>query len=135
MWWNMEQDTGSVKALIAPPVTPEQLYQQDERRRTWDAEHHGVVYFMGWREVELGWYEARNPPGPLGFVKRIPAEPDPLTINVDEVEEYLDGAIRMWRKKRDAAEEGGEVWAEACCYVDAFQSVRISLVGLPLIDA
>lgn len=42
----------------------------------------------------------------------------------EAVKEYLDGAIRHWRKVRD--EEDSQ---KAAYYVDAFQSVRISLFG------
>lgn len=40
-----------------------------------------------------------------------------------EVIEYLDLCIRYWRKARDNGDE------KAIYYVDAFQSVRISLFG------
>jgi len=39
------------------------------------------------------------------------------------VQEYLDEAIRLARKQREAGRP------EAVYYVDAFQSVRISLLG------
>jgi hypothetical protein len=39
------------------------------------------------------------------------------------IERYLDDAIQTWRRKR----ADGDPLAE--CYVDAFQSVRVSLLG------
>jgi hypothetical protein len=48
----------------------------------------------------------------------------PFTENA--VRDYLDGAIRGWRKKRDEKGEGSEV---AVFYIDAFQSVRTSIFG------
>ncbi len=41
-----------------------------------------------------------------------------------EVKEYLDRSIRFWRGERD--EKGSNM---AIYYVDAFQSVRISIFG------
>lgn len=42
--------------------------------------------------------------------------------------DYLDGAIRVWRATRDgAATDAERKMAE--CYIDAFQSCRISLLG------
>jgi hypothetical protein len=47
------------------------------------------------------------------------------------IQTYLDGAIRKWRFQRDnALSEIEEIMA--ICYVDAFQSVRISLLGSSL---
>lgn len=40
---------------------------------------------------------------------------------------YLDEAIRNWRVIRDT--EGHEHAAIAPCYIDAFQSVRVSMLG------
>lgn len=54
-----------------------------------------------------------------------------------DVKAYLDTCIRHWRKKyRDSIfdEDGRGV---AVCYIDAYQSVRMSLFGelLPLNDS
>ena len=56
----------------------------------------------------------------------------PLTEK--DIKEYLDNAIRKWRKTRDdksmsptSSEEMESVIAS--CYIDAFQSVRMSLFG------
>lgn len=54
-----------------------------------------------------------------------------LTVSPEEALAYLDNAIRKWRENRDDAIEG---WANpdlirAEAYVDAFQSVRLSLFG------
>lgn len=56
-----------------------------------------------------------------------------MYLTHDEIKEYLDDAIRHWRKKRDNATTDGDK-VMAVCYVDAFQSVRVSIFGelLPL---
>ena len=48
------------------------------------------------------------------------------TINFDEesIKKYLDNCIKFWRKERD--EKNSE---DAKYYIDAFQSVRISIFG------
>lgn len=46
----------------------------------------------------------------------------------DELAAYLDNAIRMWREQKNAATTEDEQHT-AACYVDAFQSVRQSLLG------
>jgi hypothetical protein len=43
-----------------------------------------------------------------------------------EIKEYLDNAIRSWRGRKDASKEEEEILI-ASCYVDAFQSVRVSI--------
>ena len=50
------------------------------------------------------------------------------------VTSYLDRAIRNWRRRRDTADEGAGDKFMAACYVDAFQSVRISILGAPLAE-
>lgn len=46
----------------------------------------------------------------------------------EAVTAYLDGAVRAWRRKwAEADSDAGKV--QAASYVDAFQSVRESLVG------
>lgn len=48
---------------FAPPITPEQLHEQDERRRGWDEQEIGVTrHLPGYDSVEGGWYAATNPP-------------------------------------------------------------------------
>lgn len=56
-----------------------------------------------------------------------------MLLTHDEIKDYLDDAIRHWRKKRDNAITD-EDKLMAVCYVDAFQSVRVSVFGklLPL---
>lgn len=134
----MNLENGQIRMIKAPPVTPEGLYEQDKRRRELDEKEIGTSRYLresGFDTVEGGWYEAHNPPGRPKPVKVIKAESPKATVAVDEVEEYLDRAIRMWREKRDRSEKGGPDWTEAICYVDAFQSARLSLLGMLLIDA
>lgn len=61
----------------------------------------------------------------------------------NELTEYLDSAIRNWRSKFDNAQSETQKSASfpsvvstdeliASCYVDAFQSVRISMIGSAL---
>jgi hypothetical protein len=47
-----------------------------------------------------------------------------IPFSKEEVKEYLDRAIKFWREKRD--NEKSEM---AIYYIDAFQSVRMSLFG------
>lgn len=55
---------------------------------------------------------------------------DKIPLEEQAVAEYLDDAIRSWRRrKQDAA---GEDRLVAECYIDAFQSVRTSLLGSTL---
>ena len=46
----------------------------------------------------------------------------------DAVRDYLDDTIRYWRDQRDQAREDA-TYRMAIDYVDAFQSVRTSLLG------
>lgn len=46
----------------------------------------------------------------------------------DKLREYLDHAIRSWRKEKiEALTEEDKLIAS--CYIDAFQSVRVSMLG------
>ena len=56
-----------------------------------------------------------------------------MPLTHDGIKDYLDDAIRHWRKKRDNATTD-EDKLMAVCYVDAFRSVRVSVFGelLPL---
>lgn len=48
-------------------------------------------------------------------------------LTEERVASYLDGAINRWREIRDS--EDHEHKAIAHYYIDAFQSVRVSLLG------
>lgn len=48
-----------------------------------------------------------------------------LKMDAETMLKYLDEAIEYWRDKRDDSEE----YEFAHCYIDAFQSVRVSLFG------
>lgn len=47
-----------------------------------------------------------------------------MQMTPDEMKAYLDNAIINWRKQRD--EENNDI---AQYYIDAFQSVRVSVFG------
>lgn len=60
--------------------------------------------------------------------------------NPEAIKEYLDNAIIKWRTKRDEAKNGylqallrteekkfDKELLITCCYIDAYQSVRLSL--------
>ena len=47
----------------------------------------------------------------------------------DAVKEYLDSAIRTWRRKRDGSIQPEALKIMAGHYIDAFQSVRVSMFG------
>jgi hypothetical protein len=49
-------------------------------------------------------------------------------LDLDETKDYLDRMIRYWRKRFEAAETADDILT-ARCYIDAFQSVRISVFG------
>ena len=53
---------------------------------------------------------------------------DVVPFEKEKVKEYLDDAIKVWRKRKEEA-KNEEDKLIAICYVDAFQSVRISLFG------
>jgi hypothetical protein len=55
--------------------------------------------------------------------------PSSLVISEQTILKYLDNAIDMWRKKVLLYSDGNNNKLMAQCYVDAFQSVRISLFG------
>ncbi|KKL99448.1 hypothetical protein LCGC14_1814310 [marine sediment metagenome] len=45
-----------------------------------------------------------------------------------DIKDYLDNAIKHWRIKKENVMEGQERLI-ASCYIDAFQSVRMTLFG------
>ncbi len=45
-----------------------------------------------------------------------------------DIKEYLDKAIKHWKIEKIYAMEGQEKFMTSC-YIDAFQSMRISLFG------
>jgi len=51
---------------------------------------------------------------------------DKVPFTEKDIKDYLDGAIRNWRKIRDESVVDSHI---APYYVDAFQSVRVSLFG------
>ena len=50
-----------------------------------------------------------------------------IPFKKEAIKEYLDSCIKHWRKKKKEAEEESEDFLVAMCYIDAFQSVRMSL--------
>ena len=55
-----------------------------------------------------------------------------IPFTESDIKEYLDRSITHWRWQRDETllEEEGE---EAACYIDAFQSMRLTLFGEELL--
>ena len=49
-------------------------------------------------------------------------------ISKQEIQDYLDDAIRNWRNRKEEY-NNEENKLIAMCYIDAFQSVRVSLLG------
>jgi len=50
-------------------------------------------------------------------------------ISKNVLQKYLDNAITKWRiRKNESVEDSEDMWI-AACYVDAFQSVRVSMLG------
>ena len=54
----------------------------------------------------------------------------------NEIKAYLDHAITNWRGIRDESKSGTRVYIEAVCYIDAYQSVRVTLFNemLPVVN-
>ena len=52
-------------------------------------------------------------------------------MNKEEIKNYLDNCISRMKEKRDKAiiEKDDEKFIIAMCYIDAYQSVRISIFG------
>lgn len=51
----------------------------------------------------------------------------------EELREYLDKAIRRWREVlKDSKDEKNKLVAK--CYIDAYQSVRLSILGKILFE-
>lgn len=46
-----------------------------------------------------------------------------------EIKAYLDRAIHLWRRRKYVDEMNGSNYTMATHYIDAFQSVRMSLFG------
>lgn len=63
----------------------------------------------------------------------LPPMPEPgedvVPFTKDEVRKYLTDAVDSWRKVRDENELGSPQQEMAVHYIDAFQSVHISLFG------
>lgn len=59
---------------------------------------------------------------------------DRIPFTEVDVTAYLDRAITNWRKNKVMSESGGDEQGAlvASCYVDAFQSARMSLFGAML---
>ena len=51
------------------------------------------------------------------------------TLTEENLLQYLDLAIGRWRAIRDSSTETDEYKTMATCYIDAFQSVRMSFFG------
>jgi hypothetical protein len=50
----------------------------------------------------------------------------------EKIREYLDKCIRFWRKRREDSKNNNIEKIKAECYIDAFQSVRVTLFGYSL---
>jgi len=65
----------------------------------------------------------------------LPKEQTPIELRLDsvlrvvDIEGYLDEQIIMWRNLRDSAGPSYRERTVAQCYIDAFQSVRLILLG------
>ena len=46
-----------------------------------------------------------------------------------EVQDYLDRCIKYWRNQKEQSEDDTIFDVVSSCYIDAYQSVRISLFG------
>ena len=54
-----------------------------------------------------------------------------IPFDEDNVKQYLDSAIKLWRINLQNAKEFKNTEEElvASCYIDAYQSMRISIFG------
>jgi hypothetical protein len=46
-----------------------------------------------------------------------------------KLKNYLDNVITHWRNKKDDSERDSKEELMAMCYIDAYQSVRVSILG------
>lgn len=73
----------------------------------------------------LKGYQPKTDAGPKPDTR---PKPDTIPINSTSIKEYLDGTIRRWRKNlKFFKNEEDKIMAKH--YIDAFQSVRVSLFG------
>ena len=56
------------------------------------------------------------------------SDDDVIEFTPDAVREYLDEAIREWRRRKNAGDPYEDLFM-CGCYIDAYQSVRVSLFG------
>lgn len=69
--------------------------------------------------------------GAIAFLQGVTFARAVRDIQGDRLGTYLDDGILLWRRKAaEAGSEDDELIAR--CYVDAFQSVRVSMLGEPL---
>lgn len=54
---------------------------------------------------------------------------DTLPVTPEALQEHLDIGIRFWRIARDDSNTSGDWRMMARCYIDAYQSVRITFLG------
>ena len=52
-----------------------------------------------------------------------------IELTEEAIQNYLDNAIRTWRDKRDNLDPLDDAYEMVLHYIDAFQSVRTSLLG------
>ena len=71
--------------------------------------------FFECRLTEEGWLYLQQPTKTVPFTK-------------SDVTAYLDSCVNHWRSLRDATDDSQQKH-DAVIYIDAFQSVRISLTG------
>lgn len=76
---------------------------------------------MSNREERAEWENAKRAAG------ENPASSEQVETP-DELRTYLDDAINKWREQRAQAPTDSDQHT-AACYVDAFQSVRVSVFG------
>lgn len=75
--------------------------------------------------------DSKGYPAEPSTVEEAPRPRDPeihSSILVSDIETYLDGVIWFWRKQKSDASDGDE-YHTAECYVDAYQLVRLSILG------
>lgn len=133
--WTWDHRHRVADTLIREPngFVVDGLEDADGRCPIWHTREAALEYRAG----EVSYLGQSDPDGPVRRESDSEIKPvwigHPVRRDGDGgggfVEEYLDEAIRYWRRKRDARIEGTEPHLMATCYVDAFQSVRSSVLG------
>ena len=93
---------------------------------------NGYLYVTGYDEYENAWTLGDitcNDNEDGDYFNSEDFEPyKEIQMNSEEINKYLDNVITLWRKRKEEYKDEDEIFMSRC-YIDAYQSVRISLFG------